>query len=108
VIWRECCSRLPLLAFDRSCVAQDFRDFGAVARESILDLDNAPVLQRAKTMTWKGLHPLVRWVTTTYEHGKRISMSAFAPLTQRLQRSSTLQRWSVLIEPLSSGLAPVG
>ena len=63
-------------------------------------------LQWAQTMTWKGLHPIVQWVTTTYERGKRISRQAFAPLAQRLQRSQTLPRWSVLIEPLRAGLAP--
>ena len=47
-------------------------------------------LQWTQTMTWKGLHPIVQWVTTTYERGKRISRQAFAPLAQRLQRSQTL------------------
>ena len=64
------------------------------------------VLQWAQTMTWKGLHPIVQWVTTTYERGKRISRQAFAPLAQRLQHSETLPRWSVLIEPLLAGPAP--
>ncbi|MFO0817845.1 MAG: hypothetical protein U1A77_07885 [Pirellulales bacterium] len=64
------------------------------------------VLQWAQTMTWKGLHPIVQWVTTTYERGKRISRQAFAPLAQHLQRSQTLPRWSVLIEPLRAGPAP--
>jgi hypothetical protein len=64
-------------------------------------------LQWAQTMTWKGLHPIVQWVTTTYERGKRMSRQAFAPLAQRLQRSETLPRWSVLIEPLRAGPAPV-
>jgi len=60
----------------------------------------------ARTMTWQGLHPNVQWMTINYERGKRMSRQAFAPLAQRLKRSQTLPRWSILIEPLRAGLAP--
>ena len=59
----------------------------------------ADVLRWAATMTWRGLHPLVRETAATYERGVRLTKSAFRPVAERLIRSPTLPRWSVTIRP---------
>ena len=71
-------------------------------------IDADTVVQWAKTMTWQGLPPIVQLATAAYERGKRIGKQAFAAFANRLQRSQTLPRWSVVIEPLREGLAPSG
>ena len=75
---------------------------------STLLIDADTVLQWAKTMTWQGLPPIVQLATAAYERGKRIGKQAFAAFAKRLQRSQTLPRSSVVIEPLREGLAPSG
>ena len=80
---------------------------GALLSPRTMSLANT-VVQWAKTMTWQGLTPIVQLATATYERGKRIGKQAFAALSKRLQRSQTLPRWSVVIEPLREGLAPSG
>ena len=71
-------------------------------------IDADTVVQWAKTMTGQGLPPIVQLATAAYERGKRIGKQAFAAFANRLQRSQTLPRWSVVIEPLREGLAPSG
>ena len=57
------------------------------------------VLRWAATMTWRGVHPLVREITTTYERGVRLTKALFRPIAQRLDRSQTLPKWSLSIRP---------
>jgi hypothetical protein len=59
------------------------------------------VLRWAGTMTWRGLHPLVREITNTYERGVRLTKAAFRPIVERLIRSTTLPKWSVTIRPMN-------
>jgi hypothetical protein len=59
-------------------------------------------LEWAKTMTWRGIAPAVRLSTTVYAKGVRVSKQAMAALESRLQRSPTLPRWDIVIEPLPS------
>ena len=59
----------------------------------------ADVLRWAESMTWRGLHPLVRTTTTVYERGVRIAKTAFATIAERLIRSPTLPKWSLTIPP---------
>ncbi len=56
-------------------------------------------LHWAKTMTWKGLHPIVHLLECTYEKGVRVVKKAFKQFKQRLKRSETLPKWSVTIQP---------
>jgi Rhodopirellula transposase DDE domain len=53
----------------------------------------------AKTMTWRGVTPLVHLIDRVYETGVRLSKSAFRPIAMRLVRSTTLPKWSVVIHP---------
>jgi hypothetical protein len=53
----------------------------------------------AKTMTWKGIRPLVHLLEGIYETGVRVAKADFTPFAKRLLRSSALPKWSVVIQP---------
>ena len=57
------------------------------------------VLEWAKTMTWKGLPPVVHLCEKVYAKGIRLGKAAKRKLEQRLQRSATLPKWDIRIEP---------
>ena len=52
-------------------------------------------------MTWKGIEPLVVFWERTYEKGIRLTKKAMKPYEDRLERSTTLPKWDVVIRPLS-------
>jgi transposase len=56
-------------------------------------------LKWAGGMTWRGVHPLVREITTTYARGVRLTKALFRPIAQRLIRSAALPKWSLSIPP---------
>lgn len=53
----------------------------------------------AQTMTWRGVAPIVHLLDRTYETGVRIIPRLFRPIAARLERSTTLPKWSVVIQP---------
>lgn len=53
----------------------------------------------AKTMTWKGIQPVVRLLDRVYETGIRLTQAALKPYAQRLHRSKALPKWNVSIRP---------
>jgi Rhodopirellula transposase DDE domain len=57
------------------------------------------VLEWARTMTWKGVHPIVSLVEKTYDTGVRIAKAAFKAVESRLQRDKDLPKYEVLIQP---------
>jgi hypothetical protein len=57
------------------------------------------VIEFAKTMTWKGVRPLVELVTTTYETGVKLSKEAMAVLETQVERLPELEKWFVDITP---------
>jgi transposase len=70
---------------------------------SLLDTLDA-VLEFARTMTWKGNHPLVSLVTTTYASGVRLTKAAMEALEAQVTRQPGLEKWFVDICPT----APTG
>lgn len=56
-------------------------------------------LQWAKSMTWRGVPPIVHLLDKVYETGVRLSRSAFGPIAARLKRSPTLPKRSLIIRP---------
>lgn len=65
---------------------------------SLLDSVNA-VVQFAKTMTWRGLHPFVTLVTKTYQTGVKLTRQAMQVCETQLERLPGLERWFVKIHP---------
>jgi transposase len=53
------------------------------------------VIQYAASMTWKGKHPVVELVTTTYQTGVKLSKEAMDIVETQLQRLPSLERWFV-------------
>lgn len=61
---------------------------------SLLDSVDA-VIQFARTMTWKGKHPRVELVTSTYQTGIKLTRKAMQAVETHLQRLSPLEKWFV-------------
>ncbi len=61
------------------------------------------VIQYASTMTWKGKHPLVALVTTTYQTGVKLTKEAMQAVETQLQRLPYLDKWFVDIVYPSQG-----
>jgi transposase len=61
---------------------------------SLLDSLEA-VLGFARTMTWKGTHPVVELVTTTYQTGVKLTKEAMDRVEAQLKRLSHLEKWFV-------------
>ena len=61
---------------------------------ALLDSADA-VIQYASTMTWKGKHPVVTLVTTTYQTGVKLTKKAMKVVETQLQRLSHLDKWFV-------------
>ena len=68
---------------------------------SILD-DVQTALLFAKTMTWKGKHPVVKLVSKTYETGVKLTKAAMAELERQIERLPNLGRWFVDISGCST------
>ncbi len=61
---------------------------------ALLDSIDA-VLQYAATMTWKGTHPVVTLVTTTYQTGVTLTKDAMEAVETQLTQLPRLQKWFV-------------
>jgi transposase len=57
------------------------------------------VLQFAATMTWKGTHPIVALVTTTYQTGVTLTKEAMEAVETNIKRLPDLGKWFVDIVP---------
>jgi hypothetical protein len=60
------------------------------------------VIQFAQTMTWKGNHPIVTLVTTSYATGVRLTKDAMEALESQITRLPGLEKWFVDIFPAPS------
>lgn len=64
------------------------------------------VLEFARTMTWKGKHPVVSLVTEIYASGVRLSKDAMEALETQVTRLPGLEKWFVDILPAASAVQP--
>ena len=56
----------------------------------------------AKSMTWKGIHPIVTLSRQVYQKGGPLSKRAMQVVEARLERDSELPYWDILIRPAST------
>ena len=56
-------------------------------------------LEWAKTMTWKGLSPVIKLLETTYQKGVRMSKKAFNAMGSRIDRDVSLPKYYMTIQP---------
>ncbi len=63
------------------------------------------VLEWARTMTWKGVRPVVELLDRIYDKGVRIVKKAFQQIAKRLIRDESLPKYFLRIQPhgISSG-----
>jgi hypothetical protein len=54
----------------------------------------------AKSMLWKGIHPIVEVSTVIYEKGISLSKKVMKEIEKRLIRNPKLPKWDILIEPM--------
>jgi transposase len=68
-------------------------------------LDSIPTALRfARTMTWKGKHPLVELITKSYSKGVRLTKEEMAELETQIERLPGLDKWFVTFAPPSPPL----
>src|SRR4029450_1797445 len=53
----------------------------------------------AKSMTWKGCHPIVELSRKVYHKGMALSKKAMQAIESRLERHPALPKWDILIRP---------
>ena len=57
------------------------------------------MLEWAKSMTWKGIQPVVNLSKTVYQKGISLSKVAMQAIEARLERNPILPKWDILIRP---------
>jgi hypothetical protein len=62
-------------------------------------IDAETMLEWAKSMTWKGLHPVVEVSRQVYQKGVKLSKKAMEAVEARLERDATLPKYDILIQP---------
>jgi Rhodopirellula transposase DDE domain len=65
-------------------------------------IDAKTMLEWAKSMTWKGLHPVVELSHQVYQKGVRLSKKAMEAVEARLERDPKLLQYDILIQPAST------
>ncbi len=61
--------------------------------------DTDTMLEWAKSMTWKGIKPVVELSRNVYAKGVTLSKSAMHAVEARLERNPLLPKWDILISP---------
>jgi Rhodopirellula transposase DDE domain len=64
-------------------------------------LEGEPMLAWAKSMTWKGLQPVVELSRKAYQRGMALGTKAMQAVASRLERHPALPKWDILIRPAS-------
>jgi hypothetical protein len=64
--------------------------------------DTQTMLAWAKSMTWKGVHPVVELNRKVYEKGISVAKDAMLAIESRLERNPLLPKWDILIRPASA------
>jgi Rhodopirellula transposase DDE domain len=65
-------------------------------------VDVETMIEWAKSMTWKGIHPIVTLSQKAYEKGVALSKRAMHAVEARLERHPELPKWDILLYPAST------
>lgn len=57
------------------------------------------ILEYARRMTWKGVHPTVKTLVRAYQDGQRLTKKEMQPYEARLVRSRMLRKYDITIKP---------
>ncbi|MFI3155096.1 MAG: hypothetical protein QX199_02950 [Methylococcaceae bacterium] len=55
------------------------------------------MLEWAKSMTWKGIQPVVKLSKTLYQKGISLTKVAMQAIEAKLERNPILPKWDILI-----------
>jgi len=61
--------------------------------------DVETMLGWARSMTWKGIHPVISLSKKSYQKGISLSDKAMKEIEKRLERNPLLPKWDILIRP---------
>lgn len=62
-------------------------------------IDEDTMLEWAKSMTWKGINPVVNLTRKVYQKGVSLSRKAMQDVEARLKRNPVLPYWDIMIRP---------
>ena len=62
-------------------------------------IDAETMLEWTKSMTWKGLHPVVELSRQVYQKGISLGKAAMQAVEARLKRDANLPKYDILINP---------
>jgi len=62
-------------------------------------IDTSTMLAWAKSMTWKGAHPIIELNHSLYPKGIALTKTEMSYIEQRLERNPILPKWDILIRP---------
>jgi hypothetical protein len=65
-------------------------------------IDVEPMMEWAKRMTWKGIHPVVELSRKVYQKGISLGKAAMQAVEERLERHPELPKYDILINPAST------
>ena len=65
-------------------------------------IDVETMLEWAKSMTWKGIQPVVELSRQVYRKGISLGKRAMREIEKRLERHPQLPKWDILIRPASA------
>lgn len=57
------------------------------------------MLAWAQSMTWKGIHPVIKLNQETYSKGISLTKTAMREIESRLERNPELPKWDIFIRP---------
>ena len=61
--------------------------------------DAETMLEWAKGMTWKAIHPIISSSQKVYEKGVKLTKKAMKAIEAKLKRNPLLPKWDILIQP---------
>jgi transposase len=65
-------------------------------------IDVETMLEWAKSMTWKGMQPVIELSPQVYQKGLSLGKRAMHEIEKRLERHPQLPKWAILIRPTSA------
>ena len=63
-------------------------------------VDAETMVAWAKTMTWKGIHPIVKLSHTRYQKGIALGKAALQAVEARVERHPALPKYDILLKPI--------
>jgi hypothetical protein len=63
-------------------------------------IDANTMIEWAKSMTWKGISPIIKLTKKVYKKGVTLTKKAMEGIEARLKRNPLLPKWDILVQPI--------